>query len=116
MKKLIVFAVIFTLIISTSLIKNSTKDLDDQIYSLRENILFLENRLNDSKLEFDYLSSSEKLLEYQKLYFENLLIKKSLQELKTLETNYQQAMQVQKNCENRAIAINAILADRTEEE
>ena len=74
MKKLIVFAVIFTLIVSTSLIKNSTKDLDDQIYSLRENILFLENRFNDSKLEFDYLSSSEKLLEYQKLYFENLLI------------------------------------------
>ena len=85
MKKLIVFAVIFTLIVSTSLIKNSTKDLDDQIYSLRENLLFLENRLNDSKLEFDYLSSSEKLLEYQKLYFENLLIKKSLKELKTLE-------------------------------
>ena len=41
--------------------------------------------MNDSKLEFDYLSSSEKLLEYQKLYFENLLIKKSLKELKTLE-------------------------------
>ena len=85
MKKLIVFAVIFILIVFTSLIKNSTKDLDDQIYSLRENILFLENRFNDSKLEFDYLSSSEKLLEYQKLYFENLLIKKSLKELKTLE-------------------------------
>ena len=85
MKKLIVFAVIFTLIVSTSLIKNSTKDFDDQIYSLRENILFLENRFNDSKLEFDYLSSSEKLLEYQKLYFENSLIKKSLKQLKTLE-------------------------------
>ena len=85
MKKLIVFAVIFTLIVSTSLIKNSTKDLDDQIYSLRENILFLENRLNDSKLEFDYLSSSEKLLEYQKSYFENLLIKKSLKELKSIQ-------------------------------
>ena len=85
MKKLIVFAVIFTLIVSTSLIKNSTKDLDDQIYSLRENILFLEDRLKDLKLEFAYLSSSEKLLEYQKLYFENLLIKKSLKELKTLK-------------------------------
>ena len=85
MKKLIVFAVIFTLIISTSLIKNSTKDLDDQISYIKENILFLEDRLKDSKLEFDYLSSSEKLLEYQKLYFENLLIKKSLKELKTLE-------------------------------
>ena len=85
MTKFLVFAVIFILIISTSLVKNSTKDLDDQIYSLRENILFLENRYKDSKLEFDYLSSSEKLLEYQKLYFENLLIKKSLKELKTLK-------------------------------
>ena len=85
MRKSTVFFLLLILIVSTSLIKNSTKDLDDQIYSIKENILFLENRFNDSKLEFDYLSSSEKLLEYQKLYFENLLIKKSLKELKTLE-------------------------------
>ena len=85
MTKLVVFGLLFVLIIGTSLIKNSTKDLDDQIYSIRENILFLEDRFKDSKLEFNYLSSSEKLLEYQKLYFENLLIKKSLKELKTLE-------------------------------
>ena len=85
MTKLLVFALIFVLIICTSLIKNSTKDLDDQIYSIRENILFLENRFEDSKLEFDFLSSSEKLLEYQKLYFENSLIKKSLKEFKSLE-------------------------------
>ena len=85
MIKSIVFTLILFLIIGTSLIKNSTKNLDDQIYSVKENILFLENRFKDSKLEFDYLSSSEKLLEYQKLYFENLLIKKSLQELKTLK-------------------------------
>ena len=84
MTKLLVFVLVLFLIISTSLIKNSTKDLDDQIYSIRENILFLENRFEDSKLEFDYLSSSEKLLEYQRLYFENSLIKKSLKELKTL--------------------------------
>ena len=85
MTKLAVFVLVFFLIVSTSLIKNSTKDLDDQIYSIGENILFLENRFEDSKLEFDYLSSSEKLLEYQKLYFENSLIKKSLKELKTLK-------------------------------
>ena len=85
MKKLAVFILVFFLIVGTSLIKNSTKDLDDQIYSIQESILFLENRLEDSKLEFDYLSSSEKLIEYQKLYFENSLIKKSLNELKTLK-------------------------------
>ena len=85
MIKLGVFVLVFFLIVSTSLIKNSTKDLDDQIYSIKENILFLENRFEDSKLEFYYLSSSEKLLEYQKLYFENSLIKKTLKELKTLK-------------------------------
>ena len=85
MTKSIVFILILILIVSTALIKNSTKDLDDQIYSIRENILILENRLKDAKLEFDYLSSSEKLLEYQKSYFENFLIKKSLEEIKTLE-------------------------------
>ena len=87
MKKFIVLPLILGLIICTTLIKNSTKDLDEQIYSIKENIFFLEDRLKDSKLEFDYLSSSEKLLEYQKLYFENSLIKKSLDELKILKIN-----------------------------
>jgi len=36
------------------------------------------------------------------------------EELKTLQENYNQAVQVQKNCENRAIAIKAILDDRLE--
>ena len=85
MTKLLIFVIIFILIISTSLIKNSTKELDEQIYSLKENIIFLDDRFKDSKLEFDYLSSSEKLLEYQKLYFENSLVKKSIKDLKTLK-------------------------------
>lgn len=38
------------------------------------------------------------------------------QELLTLQKNFDEAVQVQKNCQNRAIAINAILADRAEEE
>ena len=37
-------------------------------------------------------------------------------ELETLSTNFNEAVQVQKNCENRAIAIRAILSDRAEEE
>tara|TARA_R100001015_G_C4630836_1_gene192819 strand:+ start:3083 stop:3253 length:171 start_codon:yes stop_codon:yes gene_type:complete len=38
------------------------------------------------------------------------------QELKELQKNYDQAVQVQKNCQDRAIAIDAILKDRAEEE
>ncbi len=85
MTKLVIFILIFSLIVSTSLIKNSTKDFEDKIYTSRENILFLENRYKDSKLEFDYLSSSEKLLKYQKLYFEDSLQNKSLKELSILK-------------------------------
>jgi hypothetical protein len=85
MMKLLIFGLMLSLIISTSLIKTSTRDLDEQIYSIQENLLFLEDRFKDSKLEFDYLSSSEKLLEYQKLYFENALIKKTLSDLKILK-------------------------------
>ena len=85
MKKFFVFILIFSLIVITSLIKNSTKKVDDEIYSLNENIRFLENRLKDTKLEYDYLSSSEKLLQYQKLYFENSLQKKSIDEIKSVE-------------------------------
>ena len=85
MMKFLIFGLILSLIISTSLIKNSTRDLDEQIYSIQENLLFLEERFKDSKLEFNYLSSSEKLLEYQRLYFENALIKKTLADLKILK-------------------------------
>ena len=85
MTKLIIFALMLSLVISTSLIKTSTRDLDEKIYSIQENLLFLEDRFKDSKLEFNYLSSSEKLLEYQRLYFENALIKKTLADLKILK-------------------------------
>ena len=85
MTKLLIFGLMLSLIISTSLIKTSTRNLDEQIYSIQENLFFLEDRLKDSKLEFNYLSSSEKLLEYQRLYFENALIKKTLADLKILK-------------------------------
>mgnify|MGYP007072008426 FL=1 len=85
MIRFMIFLILLFLVITTSIVKNSTKGVDDEIYVIKENLLFLENTFKDTKLEFDYLSSSEKLLEYQKLFFENSLQKKSLQELKTLE-------------------------------
>ena len=85
MKKTIIFLSIFFLILFTSIIKNSTKKIDDEIFIVEENLRILENRLNESKLEFNYLSSSEKLLEYQKLFFENKLVEKSLKEIFLLD-------------------------------
>ena len=85
MKKTIIFISIFFLILFTSIIKNSTKKIDDEIFIVEENLRILENRLNESKLEFNYLSSSEKLLEYQKLFFENKLVEKSIKEIFLLD-------------------------------
>ena len=85
MKNFFIFLLVFSTIIITSLIKNSTKEIEDEVYLLKENIRFLESRLKNNKLEHDYLSSSEKLLEFQKLYFENSLQKKSINEISQIE-------------------------------
>jgi hypothetical protein len=70
MKKIILVLVIFSLIISTAIIKNSAKKNEDKIFTVKENIRVLNSELEKIKLEFDYLSSSDKLLEFQSLYFE----------------------------------------------
>ena len=54
MTKLLIFGLMLSLVIGTSLIKTSTRDLDEQIYSIQENLLFLEDRFKDSRLEIDY--------------------------------------------------------------
>tara|TARA_B100000963_G_scaffold272692_1_gene240874 strand:- start:1667 stop:1978 length:312 start_codon:yes stop_codon:yes gene_type:complete len=84
MKKFVVIIFIFLLIFSTAIIKNSTKKIEDEIFSIKESLREFENELSDTRLEFDYLSSTEKLLEYQSLYFEKDLIQKDINNMKTL--------------------------------
>ena len=78
MKKLSVTFLILFLILFTAFIKNSTKRIDDQIFVTRENIRGLKKNYENIKLEYDYLSSAEKLLEFKNLYFENELIKNDI--------------------------------------
>ncbi len=85
MKKILTISLIFSLIVITSFIKNSTKKIDEELFSLKENILNLNLELDNVKLEFDYLSSSEKLLSYQNLYFENKLTQKSINEIEIID-------------------------------
>ena len=73
MKK-IVFVIIFILILFTSLVKNSTKELEDKIFIVNENIRPLKSELGDVLLEYNYLSSPDKLTQYQTQYFEKGLI------------------------------------------
>ena len=82
MKKFGLIIVIFLLILSTAIIKNSAKKTEDQIFIVKENLRVLNSELEDILLEHDYLSSAEKLVEYQSLYFEDQLVQKDIQNIK----------------------------------
>ena len=84
MKKILIISLIFSLIVITTFIKNSTKKIDEELFSLKENISGLNLELDNVKLEFDYLSSPEKLISYQELYFENELTQKSINEIEII--------------------------------
>jgi cell division protein FtsL len=81
MKKVLVIFLILFLILFTAIVKNSTKRIDDKILVKQENISGLNKELGNIKLEYEYLSSAEKLLAFQNLYFEDELVKKDIQEI-----------------------------------
>ena len=85
MKKFGLILVIFLLILSTAIIKNSAKEIEDEIFSLKEDLRVLSSEFEKVKLEHDYLSSSEKLFEYQSLYFEDELIQKNIESIKVFK-------------------------------
>ena len=89
MNKIFVITLILSLILLTAFIKNSTKRIEDDVLVKKENLRDLKKELSDSKLEFHYLSSAQKLLEYQSLYFEQDLIKKDINQIKILEKTLQ---------------------------
>ena len=82
MKRFVLAIVIFFLVLSTAIIKNTTKQIEDEIFTVKESIRVLKSDFENISLEYDYLSSAEKLLEYQSLYFEDELIQKNIKDIK----------------------------------
>jgi len=78
------FITIFILILVTSLVKNSTKEMEDKIFVLNENIRSLKLELGDIILEFNYLSSPDKLIQYQYQFFEKNLTKVDITRIKKI--------------------------------
>ena len=83
MKK-VALVTILALIVATSLVKNSTKGIEDKIFMVNENIRPLKSELGDLLLEYNYLSSPDKLTQYQTQYFEKDLIKIDITKIKKL--------------------------------
>ena len=78
------FIVILVLILATSLVKNSTKEIEDKIFMISENIRPLKSKLGDVLLEYNYLSSPDKLTQYQSQFFEKDLMKIDIMKIKEI--------------------------------
>ena len=87
MKKVLVIFFILFLILSTAIIKNSTKRISDEIFLIKENMRDLRKDFEKIKLEYDYLSSTERLILFQNLYFDEELVKKDIKEIKVIDQN-----------------------------
>ncbi len=73
MKKILSIIPIIILIILTTFTKNSTKKLDKEIFDIKEDLRLLSKKYELVLLDYNYLSSPSRLVEYQKNFFENEL-------------------------------------------
>jgi predicted membrane protein len=96
MKKFSLVAIILLLILSTAIIKNTTKQIEDELFTAKENIRVLKSEFENISLEHDYLSSAEKLLEYQSLYFEDELIQKDIKDIKIYNISKEKKSKISK--------------------
>ena len=85
MKKLFFFIPVIFLIFATTVTKNSTKKLDKNIFELKENLRVLQDKYELVMLEYNYLTSPKKLMEYQKKYFDNELLEADIESLNLIE-------------------------------
>ena len=85
MKKIILIFSILFLIVVTTFTKNSTKKLDKQIFNIRENISVLKDKYELVLLDYNFLTTPKKLLEYQSKYFETDLIPLDITQIKEIK-------------------------------
>ena len=83
MKKYFAIFMIIFLILFTALVKNSTKRMDDEIFIVKENLRFLRTEIDNLKLEYTYLSSGKKLMDFKVRFFDEELSIKRKNKIKT---------------------------------
>ncbi len=74
MKIFLITLLVIFLIISTSLVKSSTRQLEAKIFNTEEQIKILKDKKELILLENNFLSSPERLFELKKLFLEENLI------------------------------------------
>ena len=84
MKKFFLFFTVIFLIVATTYTKNSTKKLENKIFITEENISVLKDKYELVLLDYNYLTSPKKLLNYQSQYFEKELSNIDVNNIKEL--------------------------------
>ena len=92
MKKLFFFIPVIFLIFATTVTKNSTKQLDKKIFEIKENLRVLQDKFELEMLEYNYLTSPKKLMEYQKKYFDDELLEADIENLNWIEIKNKEIM------------------------
>ena len=89
MKKPFLICSIFFLIIVITIIKNSTKNIENEIFLSKENIRILKDKYDLALLDYNYLSSPKKLHEYKMKFFDKDLISLDINKIKILQKDKQ---------------------------
>ena len=87
MKKYIIFFCIVCLIITTSIVKSSTRQLEKNIFILEEEVKILEEKFDFLLLENDYLTTPERLIKLKEKIFKDKFFPINPKDLKKIDTN-----------------------------
>ena len=87
MKKYIIFFSIVSLIVTTSIVKSSTRQLEKNIFILEEEVEILENKFNFLLLENDYLTTPERLIGLKEKIFKNKFFPLDPSRIKKIDIN-----------------------------
>ena len=90
MKNYLIISFILILIILTSLVKTSTRDLEAKIFISKKELKLLSDKKDLIFLENNFLSLPERLFELKKLLLDQNLISLNLKKFIILETHEQQ--------------------------
>ena len=85
-KYVILFGIIF-LIITTSIVKSSTRQLEKKIFILREEVKILEEKYDFLLLENDYLTTPERLIGLKEKIFKDKFFPINPKDIKKIDTN-----------------------------
>ena len=92
MKKILGSISIIVLIVLTTFTKSSTKKLDKEIFNAKEELRFLNEKYELVLLDHNFLSSPNKLFEYQYKFFENELLPTDIKKISQIEFKDQEVL------------------------